>query len=930
MATAGAGARSPFRVLNPKTLKYQYGPEQSGASRRRPPPFKYFAISYVWSDWKAPADASLPSWDLLHNRLLQLTTTEISSGDATPHGQPEAFWCWIDCKCIDQSSPADKAYWIPRMNEIFYGAQCTILLLRDFDLTAPYQLFQVMQCMFAGGPAAGAASQHRCLFAPSCSSLAFPITPELEDCCLETLQALWNGDWRKRAWIFQEILLSERYILLWGDATGVFHLDLETIGHIAAFLHTRHPQKVWLHQFWSWCKRCVYIRQFYSESCDMEATLLQLAQDLESTIPCDKYYALCGILGLDNVQYNPLHTAEQALDSVVAALTREGRMGWMYAIPPSITDGLTFNPTSMAPFILTKKRRQASTELREPFFSTQFLGVMALELGSVTGDDSFDEVLRRMQLLDDSVSQLGRAAGRRFNYLKELYSNATALQRRFPDILFRLGYDTFAPLCDANQIRLLFNALDASELNGGLLETDLDCCVWFVVLRLCFISQGEIDFIGNVAGRQVVRMSAAHVRDLCHSLCHDQRWRILKWQRSSDPSRAAAGSEPRFAAFSGTLPTIGKTVWSVQTRQSSSSLLFLAGEDDAPYALDFHAEMSMKKLGSGPSSRDPGLPVPRSGFSDTSLRFHGVLHQIRKAPYSADTFKSAFHDNPDKREVPDDLLDKLKHGMKTRFAGSSSGSRLTPSQMRTAKFLTFQRKDGFGTPGAIRSLPPSGSGSNSYLPSDTGSSSLASSYRPDYLEWSPHPPGPAQSQASPADYYLSGRAPQEPTMSGALHARPRHEIDEPPHLNPQRSWQDRSLSYENSDRSSLVYEPRPPAPPALGLRGHDPRQSQYEAGRRVPEHLGASHVPEPDSRPSSPTSTSRSPADNSHEPEHPAGDIADQDMPKLSRLREMFPHLDDETLEGVILKHGIEYASTPLNRSQRRSANAANQCRRRC
>jgi hypothetical protein len=315
----------------------------------------------VWSEWKDSLGDKLPSWTQIRERLLQLSTTSlVTAYNKPPAGnlpfnflQHDPFRCWLDSKCINQALQADKAYWIPRMNEVYFDARCTILLLKDLDLTVLYELYKITTCLVSetspeGSPKSGPNS-HCCLFTPNCISLKSLIPPELEDVCLTTLEALWYGSWRKRAWIFQEILLSARYMLSWGDSSSVAYMDLGTVGYIAAFLHQRHPSKAWLNDFWTWCKQCQCLREFYSDKCDMEATILQLAQDLESTVPCDKYYALCGVLGLTEVGYDAEHTAEEALNNVMSALTRQGRLGWMYAIPSGIgSSGIALSDQYMA------------------------------------------------------------------------------------------------------------------------------------------------------------------------------------------------------------------------------------------------------------------------------------------------------------------------------------------------------------------------------------------------------------------------------------------------------------------------------------------------------------------------------------------------------------------------------------------------------
>ncbi|KAI0126591.1 hypothetical protein BJ170DRAFT_629282 [Xylariales sp. AK1849] len=726
-------SRSAFAVIDPVNEEYHRIVEPGTASKlslaKRDRSF--FAISYVWGDWKDhPADI-LPSWDQIRNRLLQLTTTNITAtadatsvvnGRASSAVQQDTFKCWIDCKCIDQTSPVDKAFWVPRMNQVFFDACCTILLLRDLDLTGLYELYRITKCMFLEGPlqarSAGGASHHRCLFAPNCITLTAPISEELELLCLQTLLALWDGDWRKRAWIFQEILLSERYVLSWGDSSSVAYIELETVGYIAAFLHSRHPEMPWLTDFWVWCKQCSYLRQFYSENCEMEATILQLAEDLEATVPCDKYYALCGILDLETVPYNSAHTAEQALDNLISALTRQGRMGWMYAVPPSIQrEGILFSSQHMAPFMLTKKKRQASgAEGRECFFSSNFIGLNVVEQGSITSCVSFGEVLRQLRTVKDSISHDYMTSGGRRGFLKDCYLSSTLVVRGFTGILFRLAYDTISHFRDKNLLSLLFRTLDRWGLNTSLLDDNPECCFWYTVLSLCFIESRNVESIDDAFSREVVRRSAQNIQRLCEKL-NSQGWQILEWQRKLRDAKGSSSSsrisEPKLAAYCGVFPVTGQSVWSVQTKRSTKSLLFIAsnhGSDSTnptsflypPSALP---PMSPQVVSMYSDAKfDPKSPLPftnsttslRSELSNTALTFFGVVHQINQSLGLSDPTQTIFHDDPDEgieggmRGFTKSVKSKLK------LSGDS-----THTRAKNAKFLNFQRKSYY--PGSISS-----------------------------------------------------------------------------------------------------------------------------------------------------------------------------------------------------------------------------------
>ena len=145
------------------------------------------------------------------------------------------------------------------------------------------------------------------------------MTEERERTCLQVMEKLYRGRWRKRAWIFQEILLSKNYILDGGSSGWI---KLGDVGVIAGFLFRRRPQDPWLGKFSDWCKRLHLLCEYYGEAQTYElskANFLQAAADLEATIPADKYYALCGILrlkkfGIQQRTYSRASTAGSCRD----------------------------------------------------------------------------------------------------------------------------------------------------------------------------------------------------------------------------------------------------------------------------------------------------------------------------------------------------------------------------------------------------------------------------------------------------------------------------------------------------------------------------------------------------------------------------------------------------------------------------------------
>lgn len=246
-------SHSSFALINDSTEKYyrrldRHGYLTSGLRR-------HVAISYVWSEWKDDPSSKLPNWAAMRARLHSVV------GDGAPQGLRARTWgvnsCWIDCKCLDQDFAPDKDYWIPRMYEIYSEARCTILLLRNDDLTPLLKVAQEMSCRFKGklNSTGELLTPHNCLLSQSCTELP-ELTEEGEHQCLNVLRSFTSGPWRRRAWIMQEILLSQNNLVSW-DARG--WMSLADIGVIASVLFYRYPVYAWLGDFASWCRRLWFL-----------------------------------------------------------------------------------------------------------------------------------------------------------------------------------------------------------------------------------------------------------------------------------------------------------------------------------------------------------------------------------------------------------------------------------------------------------------------------------------------------------------------------------------------------------------------------------------------------------------------------------------------------------------------------------------------
>ncbi|OTA96076.1 hypothetical protein M434DRAFT_376285 [Hypoxylon sp. CO27-5] len=423
-------SHSSFALIDPATGKFhrRFDPHGYLTSGLR----RHVAISYVWNEWKDNPVDRLPNWTLLREHLLAVV------GDNAPAGLKKETWgvnkCWIDCKCIDQNSDSDKAYWIPRMDEVYSEARCTVLFVRD-DLSPLMHLSQEISCRFKGklNSVDELLAPHNCLLSQSCAILP-ELTLERERLCLSALKSFASGAWRRRAWILQEILLSENYLLSW-SASG--WMSLSDVGVIAGALSFRHPMDIWLREFANWCRRLWYLRQNYGESQSFElsdANVLQLAAGLEATVPCDKFYALCGVLRLKTVKYDAGHTADEALQNIVAELVRNGRLSWLYAIRPCLpAAGVRLRANDMMPFVLTRLDSRLVANRKE----------MVMSGGKLRFSGSPIGVVVRTSPLKDFLEQAAAAfdGHPKFDFSAEEAHLASA-----PAIIRRLAIDIIEPL----------------------------------------------------------------------------------------------------------------------------------------------------------------------------------------------------------------------------------------------------------------------------------------------------------------------------------------------------------------------------------------------------------------------------------------------------------------------------------------------------
>ncbi|KAE9373103.1 hypothetical protein N431DRAFT_544250 [Stipitochalara longipes BDJ] len=535
-----SAGHSAFALIDPRTESYHRVLDRHGAFRSGLK--MHVAISYVWSEWKNDPSERLPSWTHLRERLLAVV------GPQTPPDLRKETWnascCWLDSKCINQDSEADRLYWIPKMDEVYHEAECTILLLRDCDLTVLMEIAREMKCKYEGKvPLAERmlAGPHSCLLTRSCTTLP-EMGQEREDECLRALKSFASATWRRRAWIFQEILLSRSYLVNWSQ-TG--WTSLANIGVIAGIMFQKESKETWLEEFASWCSRVEYLHQYYETTSFSDL-------ELEATVPCDRYYALCGILRLKRIQYNPTHAADRALHTIIEALTKAGRLSWLYAVPPRIEDpNIELSGNSMAPFVLTRMDGgKLFAKTRNISLNSRALGLDAAQIGTVTRVEPLRQVLLDIKtLLKDTEFNLD-------NILNNSSPGKAEVLKHVPALVYKAAVEIVAPLLLEPVFGDVCKTLSIDEGRQSLKQ-------WIMILLL--LSTTDVD----CTAVSLVRSSAILIRNQLKKI--QDRFALVQWE--------GVGGDKKLCRFALGFPEVqrGSKVYMLEADKN----LFLAAVQNA-------------------------------------------------------------------------------------------------------------------------------------------------------------------------------------------------------------------------------------------------------------------------------------------------------------------------------------------------------------
>ena len=305
---------------------------------------------------------------------------------------------WIDSLCIDQESDDAKGFWIPRMREVYSSAVTTFLTLPGKQALAGLKEdLRDASCNVCPQ------SREQKLFDAHGCAVQRNLSPGFLDSQKKKYLDIMVGKWRERLWIFQEYVLSRDLVLVDDTAT----MKINDLRYLCWILDLRdgHSQELWKLHYWHlnhlFMKRAIQMDHLSA------AMVLQTTEVMNTTVPQDVYFGLCGVLKID-ISYAKTRPVNEVQLEVFRALIRKGDYTWIkLAVPKPKGFGTkaTMLPTrgQYVPFTLNPQENASECQaaLRDDgslifgqgwIYSTAIVALRLLELGEASANGYKTEV----------------------------------------------------------------------------------------------------------------------------------------------------------------------------------------------------------------------------------------------------------------------------------------------------------------------------------------------------------------------------------------------------------------------------------------------------------------------------------------------------------------------------------------------------------
>ncbi|KAL7896067.1 heterokaryon incompatibility protein domain-containing protein [Trichoderma sp. SZMC 28014] len=298
------------------------------------PALDFFALSYTWG----PADYRDPDFSAADKQ-------QILINHGSFHVYPNLFdalcelrkffrgypvYVWIDAICINQDDLAERASQVDIMDRIYQNASCTLVWLgkprHPDEEEAVNAIFRPILDIPETEIAEMARAYPAQPFLPTKPPQHYGLPGPEKAYLWAPAYYFFRRRWFDRAWVIQEVALSKKVLVLWGEK----RIEWDAMQHIASFL----------------CR-----------ASKLSQLLQQEAGDVDGAIdPIEKFYGLC--LLRDQCQLREDAKGREHLKANVLRMTGDDRV----------------RPASLVMALALRNRSFQATDARDKVFA--FLGIV--------------------------------------------------------------------------------------------------------------------------------------------------------------------------------------------------------------------------------------------------------------------------------------------------------------------------------------------------------------------------------------------------------------------------------------------------------------------------------------------------------------------------------------------------------------------------
>ncbi|KAH6718579.1 heterokaryon incompatibility protein-domain-containing protein [Leptodontidium sp. MPI-SDFR-AT-0119] len=319
----------------------------------------YDALSYVWGDPKVTSTITVDGYPFEATKNLVAALKEIRKSS-------HLSLIWIDAICINQASTDEKNQQVPLMQDIYRGAQTTLLWLGEageesrlaFQLlrrwytvhaealeliwTNPVRVEALLQKVGSLGEGDENANSVDPATMLDFGNLVQSMTTDFMG---EKLQAafdfreynaliiLLSQPYWRRVWIVQEFSLSRQLVLLWGSETLDYRTFSSAYGTVGSHSMVYGLDRVLSDDHLRAISNCVSrpletlieLKTRYSEGDEVKHMslweLISKSKTHKATLPVDRIFSLSGLLGPSDHQID-IDYCRSAVDVFVGVATR--------------------------------------------------------------------------------------------------------------------------------------------------------------------------------------------------------------------------------------------------------------------------------------------------------------------------------------------------------------------------------------------------------------------------------------------------------------------------------------------------------------------------------------------------------------------------------------------------------------------------------